>query len=177
MFIKDKTLMSVAGAAKSVMATKLKEDVEVQKAGLVAMADKALNDLFGVYLKAHTYHLNIDGANFPQYHELFKKVYDGLYDSVDPHAEHIRILGGYVMLSPATLARKSSVVEDTSAMLEPRVMLSNLNDELSKLVRSLKALYAAAEAANEIGFSNFLQAKIEEFGKLNWMVATTLKGV
>jgi DNA-binding ferritin-like protein len=81
------------------------------------------------------------------------------------------------MLSPATLARKSSIVEDTSSMLAPRAMLSNLNDEMSKLIREMKTLYAAAEAANEIGFSNFLQAKIEEFGKLNWMVATTLKGV
>jgi starvation-inducible DNA-binding protein len=177
MFIKDKSLLSVAGAAKSVMAAKLKEDVEMQKAGLVTMADKALNDVYGVYLKAHTYHLNVDGANFPQYHELFKKVYEGLYDSVDSHAEHIRILGGYVMLSPATLARKSSIVEDTTPMLAPREMLSNLNSELSKLVREMKTLYAAAEAVNEIGFSNFLQTKIEEFAKLNWMVSTTLKGV
>lgn len=177
MFIKDKSLLSVASAAKSVMATKLKEDVEVQKAGLVSMADKALNDLFGVYLKAHTYHLNVDGANFPQYHALFKEVYEGLYESVDAHAEHIRILGGYVMLSPANLARKSSIVEDTSVMLAPRQMLANLNEELSKFVRELKTVYAAAEAAGEIGFSNFLQNNIEQFSKLNWKVATTLKGV
>lgn len=177
MFIKDKSLLSVAGAAKAVMATKLKEDADMQKAGLVSMADKALNDVFGVYLKAHTYHLNIDGANFPQYHALFSEVYEGLYGTVDGHAEHIRILGGYVMLSPATLARKSSIVEDTSSMLAPRQMLSNLNEELSKLVRELKTVYAAAEAAGEIGFSNFLQNNIEAFAKLNWKVATTLKGV
>lgn len=177
MFIKDKSLLSVAGAAKAVMATKLKEEAEMQKAGLVSMADKALNDLFGVYLKAHTYHLNVDGANFPQYHALFKEVYEGLYESVDAHAEHIRILGGYVMLSPANLARKSSIVEDTSVMLAPRQMLANLNEELSKFVRELKTVYAAAEAAGEIGFSNFLQNNIEQFSKLNWKVATTLKGV
>lgn len=177
MFIKDKSLLSVAGAAKSVMATKLKEDAEVQKVGLISMADKALNDVFGVYLKAHTYHLNIDGSNFPQYHALFGEVYEGLYGSVDDHAEHIRILGGYVMLSPATLARKSSVVEDTSAMLAPRQMLSNLNDELSKLLREMKVLYSTAESAGEVGFANFLQNKIEEFSKLNWKVATTLKGI
>lgn len=177
MFIKDKSLLSVASAAKSVMATKLKEEAEMQKAGLVSMADKALNDLFGVYLKAHTYHLNVDGANFPQYHALFKEVYEGLYESVDAHAEHIRILGGYVMLSPANLARKSSIVEDTSVMLAPRQMLANLNEELSKFVRELKTVYAAAEAAGEIGFSNFLQNNIEQFSKLNWKVATTLKGV
>lgn len=177
MFIKDKSLLSVAGAAKAVMATKLKEDADMQKAGLVTMADKALNDVFGVYLKAHTYHLNIDGANFPQYHALFGEVYQGLYGTVDDHAEHIRILGGYVMLSPASLARKSSVVEDTSAMLPPGQMLMNLNDELSKLLRELKVLYAASEAAGEVGFSNFLQNNIESFSKLNWKVATTLKGV
>ena len=177
MLIKDKSLLSVAGAAKAVMATKLKEEAEMQKAGLVSMADKALNDLFGVYLKAHTYHLNVDGANFPQYHALFKEVYEGLYESVDAHAEHIRILGGYVMLSPANLARKSSIVEDTSVMLAPRQMLANLNEELSKFVRELKTVYAAAEAAGEIGFSNFLQNNIEQFSKLNWKVATTLKGV
>lgn len=177
MFIKDKSLLSVASAAKSVMATKLKEEAEMQKAGLVSMADKALNDLFGVYMKAHTYHLNVDGANFPQYHALFKEVYEGLYESVDAHAEHIRILGGYVMLSPANLARKSSIVEDTSVMLAPRQMLANLNEELSKFVRELKTVYAAAEAAGEIGFSNFLQNNIEQFSKLNWKVATTLKGV
>ena len=37
-------------------------------------------DNFLVYYKAHTFHLNVTGPNFAQYHELFGEIYDKLWD-------------------------------------------------------------------------------------------------
>ena len=32
---------------------------------------KLLADTFALYLKCHQYHWNVEGINFPQYHECF----------------------------------------------------------------------------------------------------------
>ena len=38
---------------------------------------------FSFYLKAANYHWNVEGPNFPQYHELFDKIYNEVYDSIN----------------------------------------------------------------------------------------------
>ena len=48
---------------------------------------KVLADTFALYLKAHNYHWNVEGSNFPQYHEFFGNLYKELHDAVDPIAE------------------------------------------------------------------------------------------
>ena len=38
---------------------------------LIEVMKKVLADTFALYLKAHNYHWNVEGPNFPQYHEFF----------------------------------------------------------------------------------------------------------
>ena len=39
---------------------------------------------FAFYLKAHYFHWNVEGPLFPQLHKLFGKIYEEVYDSIDP---------------------------------------------------------------------------------------------
>ena len=71
----------------------------------------SLASVFSFYLKAHYFHWNVEGPNFPQYHTFFGDLYEEVYGSVDQFAEQIRALGSY---SPGSLTRfkELSVVED-----------------------------------------------------------------
>jgi len=57
---------------------------------------------FSFYLKLHFFHWNVEGPNFPQYHELFGDLYSDVHGSVDNYAEHLRALQAY---APGSLGR------------------------------------------------------------------------
>ena len=51
-----------------------------------------LADTFALYLKTHQFHWNVEGPDFPQYHEFLENLYTEVYGSVDKIAEEIRAL-------------------------------------------------------------------------------------
>ena len=69
---------------------------------------KVLADTFALYLKAHNYHWNVEGINFPQYHEFFGNLYEELHGAVDPIAEEIRSLDTY---APGSFTRFMELTE------------------------------------------------------------------
>ena len=40
-------------------------------------------DAFTLYLKAHYYHWNVEGPNFPQYHDFLGDFYQEVFASLD----------------------------------------------------------------------------------------------
>ena len=46
-------------------------------------------------IKAQNFHWNVEGDNFPQYHEYFGNFYEEVYSAVDKIAEYIRTLDSY----------------------------------------------------------------------------------
>ena len=57
---------------------------------------------FAFYLKAHNFHWNVEGVNFPQYHEFFGNLYEEVHSAIDKIAEEIRALDAY---APGSLKR------------------------------------------------------------------------
>ena len=103
---------------------------------------------FSFYLKAANYHWNVEGPNFPQYHELFDKIYNEVYGSIDKFAEEIRAVGSY---TSASLGRftELSIVEDEREIVQAEQMIDNLLADNAKLIEALKLAYDVAE--HEIG--------------------------
>ena len=46
---------------------------------LVDQMKQVLASTFAFYLKAHNFHWNVEGPNFPQYHALFDTLYNELW--------------------------------------------------------------------------------------------------
>ena len=133
-----------------------------------------LADAFHMYFKAHTFHWNVEGANFPEYHKFFGDVYEQLFDTIDPIAEEIRALGEYAPRSLTELKGSTSI--DDSSVQTPAEMFASLLGDNSKILAGLTNGYNVAESAGEIGLSNFLQDKIDAHKKLGWMIKSTAKG-
>lgn len=133
-----------------------------------------LADTFAFYLKLHFFHWNVEGPNFPQYHELFGDLYEEVHGSVDNIAEHIRALNGY---APGSFSRYTALtsIEDQVSMINAEEMIKAAMVDNLKVIASLTMAYKSAEAANEIGVSNFLQDRIDTHKKHGWMLRATSK--
>jgi starvation-inducible DNA-binding protein len=141
---------------------------------LAEAAKVAFASEFSFYLKAHNFHWNVEGALFLQYHELFGKVYEEVYASIDDFAEKIRAIGSYM---PGSYTRFSylSQIDDEVEILEPVQMLQELYEDNDRMLVVLKMAYDHAEQAGEHGFSNFLAERMDAHRKHGWMLRASLK--
>lgn len=142
---------------------------ELSKAAKVAFASS-----FSFYLKAHNFHWNVEGPDFAQYHELFGKIYEEVYGSVDTFAEHIRAMNSYM---PGSYTRFSmlTLIDDETEILSKEEMVATLLSDNEKILKILQMVYETSEAAREFGFSNFIAERIEAHGKHGWMLRASLK--
>ena len=124
---------------------------------------------FGLYFKAHTFHWNVEGPNFAEYHAFLGTFYEGVFANTDPIAEHIRALNSY---APTTLSRmmELSKVQDLVAIPSPLIMMSELSQDNDKYIMELRTGIALAEAVNEPAVGNFLQDILDAHQKHGWML-------
>lgn len=135
----------------------------------------AFASTFSFYLKAQNFHWNVEGPDFLEYHDLFGKIYEEVYGSVDNFAEKIRSIGTYV---PASLSRFNmlSQVEDQTEVVPKDQMVLQLASDNEKMVKILKMAYDIAEVHEEHGFSNFLAERMDAHRKHGWMLRASTKG-
>ena len=141
---------------------------------LVDELKKVHADAFTFYLKAHYYHWNVEGPNFPQYHDFLQNLYQEVFASVDTLAELIRTLDSY---APGTLTRLKELtsIEETDDVPDGITMMSRLLQENNILRASLLTAYRTADTTGEIGIANFLQDRIQAHEKHAWMLRSILK--
>ena len=144
---------------------------------LAAALKVALGNTFVMYSKAHSYHWNVEGTNFPQFHEFFGDLYEEVYGAVDPIAEAIRTLNVYAPISVTDIISASSIEEDNMKPADLRVMLNNLLAANGEVLNALNRALQAATQANKQGIVNFLAGRIEIHDKHNWMLTASLKSV
>jgi starvation-inducible DNA-binding protein len=143
---------------------------QLHKISKVAFASE-----FSFYLLAHNFHWNIEGSDFLEYHDLFGKIYEEVYASIDPFAEKIRSLGTYVPASYSRFNMLSKIDEETE-ILDKDSMVRELLLNNEKMLKILKVTYDASEAAGEHGFSNFLAERMDAHKKHGWMLRASSKG-
>lgn len=141
---------------------------------LVKAMKIAFSSEFSYYLKAHFFHWNVEGPDFSQYHDLFGKIYEEVYGSIDDFAENIRKLGAY---TPGSYTRFSilSIIEEEVKVPPKEVMVGELLKDGEVMVDLLRKVFQMAEAAGEHGISDFLAARMDAHQKHNWMLRSSLK--
>jgi len=141
---------------------------------LVSQLRQVMADNFVFYFKAHSFHWNVEGPNFPQYHEFLEGVYTNAFAAVDRIAEEIRALGEYAPMSLNELINTSSLMENTSQR-NAMSMFSILSDDNQNILGGLLATQKMAEAANQVGLANYLQDLYDSHKKLAWMLSAIQK--
>jgi starvation-inducible DNA-binding protein len=130
---------------------------------------------FAFYLKAHNFHWNVEGSNFPEYHKFLDDLNSEVYDNaIDRCAEFIRVLDHY---APGSLTRfaELSVIQDQTKIPRAELMMVELYEDNTKLIELLKAVFAIANEASEQGIANFIAERLDAHGKHGWMLRSILK--
>lgn len=148
---------------------------EAAEPALVDALNKVFADAFVFYFKSHSFHWNVVGKDFPQYHEFFGKVYEGVFGNIDRLAEEIRALGVMAPMNLASLIASASLMENKDALTGIE-MVQKLRDDNVRILAGLLACQKMAEAADEVGLANFLQDLFDGHKKFGWMFDSILKG-
>jgi starvation-inducible DNA-binding protein len=141
---------------------------------LIEQLKVILGTNFALYLKSHNYHWNIEGSDFPQYHDFLNTFYTEVFAQNDPIAEHIRYLDSY---APGSFSRflELSAVEEATTVPDAHTMFITLKNDNDRFVIQLRAGIVVAEQAGEPAVSNFLQDLLDTHQKHAWMLRSIIK--
>ena len=129
---------------------------------------------YHMYYKAHSSHWNVEGINFPQYHDFFGEIYEAVFASIDTTAEYIRALGAK---APATLMDICDLLPDDSATEDDSVttMLERLNDANTLMMFHLKMGIEMSGRIPEYALQNYFQDRLAYHQKIGWQINASLK--
>ena len=144
---------------------------------LVASLRVALANTFVMYFKVHQFHWNVEGIEFPQYHEFFNELYDDVYGAVDPLAENLRKLDAYAPISLDEIVKHSTISEETARVVLIRDMLTALEVANQETIESLNKVFDLATANKKQGLANFVADRLDTHEKHGWMLRASIKKV
>lgn len=141
---------------------------------LIQQLKVILGTNFALYLKAHGFHWNIEGSNFPQYHGFLDGFYNDVWNQTDDIAEHLRRLDAY---APGSLARMLELadLEESQNIPMALAMMGELKRDNDRFIMHLRAGIVAAEQADEPAVGNFLQDLLGAHQKKAWMLRSIIK--
>lgn len=142
---------------------------------LIQQLKVILGTNFALYLKSHNYHWNIEGSNFPQYHDFLNTFYTEVFAQTDPIAEHIRYLDAYVPGSMERFLELADIKEAVDVVPSAFVMMTELKNDNDRYIIHLRAGIVAAEQAGEPAVGNFLQDILGAHQKKAWMLRSIVK--
>jgi starvation-inducible DNA-binding protein len=130
-----------------------------------------------MYFKIHTYHWNVEGIEFSQYHDFYSDLYQDIYNAIDPVAENIRKLGEFTPISMGELYNYKTVDENTSRVDLIKDQLATLIIDNDKVIESLNKVFALATVANKQGLCNFIADRLDTHAKHGWMLKASAKNI
>lgn len=130
---------------------------------------------YAFVIKAQNFHWNVEGPDFPQYHEFLGNLYEEVYNNaIDQTAELIRQLDSY---TPGSITRfaELSQIGDQTKIPRAELMIAELHDDNAKILHMWKEAFPIAEQENEQGIADFIASRIDAHGKHGWMLRSILK--
>ena len=144
-----------------------------QREKIAAGLSRLLADSYTLYLKTHNYHWNVEGPQFNTLHQMFEVQYTELATAVDEIAERIRALGIKAPGSYARFAELTSVDEGSGDETADE-MVRQLAIGQETIVRTARAAFPAADAANDEPTADLLTQRMQIHEKNAWMLRSML---
>ncbi len=125
-------------------------------------------------IKSQNFHWNIEGSNFPQYHEFYDNLYNDVSATIDRIAEYIRILGHY---TPGSLQRYAelSIIQDQTRIPRAELMFAETLQDTQKMTELVVGMFNEATNDNQQGIANFMAELQDLYGKKAWFIRSILK--
>lgn len=142
---------------------------------LTDILQNTLADLYEASIAARSYHWNVEGPNFSEYHEFFDVVYSLWYDETDRIAEYIRIVssaGVYVRASTSVFSNLKKFETNPITGSDFRGMIEFLI-KTNSIIR--KDYLQIKDSSSFPGLSNYCDEYVDKLDKLQWKLKAYLK--
>ena len=129
--------------------------------------------LFALFQKTWIYHWNVVGSEFYQFHKVFGKQYETMFDEIDRLTEHMRFLN----IKPVpTLTRITEVshISEANSKLNDFEMVKDLIKDNETLVDLFRQVAEESEQQKSRGTTNLVDDLNEAHGKFIWMLRSFL---
>lgn len=143
---------------------------------LIQLLKVLLADTVALKYKAHGYHWNVEGDDFPQQHAFYAAVYEDMEDAIDPFAEWIRMLDSYAPFKLSRFAELTTVPE-TEVSSNPEDMNADLKASIELVEAKLVMAFDLATALKQNGLANFFADRQTAHQKWCWQLRASLKEV
>ena len=130
---------------------------------------------YALSIKAQNFHWNVEGPDFPQYHDFFGNFYEEVYNNtIDRTAELIRQLDSY---TPGSILRYAelSQIQDQTKIPRAMLMMEELYQDNAIILDMYKQAFHVANEADEQGICDFIAGRIDAHAKHAWMLRSILK--
>ena len=130
---------------------------------------------FSFYIKTHSFHWNVEGPLFTQYHEFFEKIYSDIYGTIDTIAEFLRKYdtpAPYTLLDFTSNNTYGDVQVDSNS---PISMSKQLLSMIESMISEVKVLFDEATLQKEQGLANFLADRQDQLEFHAWWLRSSLK--
>lgn len=121
-----------------------------------------------LYTKLHNYHWYVKGRHFFTLHVKFEELYNEAGVIIDEFAERILALDGKPVATLKECLEMSSIKEAKGNENEED-MVSQLNDDFSKIVDELQSAIELAQKAEDEGTADMLLGVKKSLKKHTWM--------
>lgn len=144
------------------------------KKALIDSLNGLLADTFTLYLKTKSYHWHVAGPNFHPLHLLFDEHATEVFALTDVIAERVRKNGGDTLTSIASIAAKASIKDDDRTKIDAMDMVKALRDDNAALVKTIRAVKAAATEANDNATEGLADDWTDQAEQRVWFLTQTL---
>jgi starvation-inducible DNA-binding protein len=128
-----------------------------------------------MYHRAHGFHWNVTGPDFPQWHDKFAEIYEDIYSSLDPLAENIRKLRKVAPFCLSDLSEKCTIGDSEVANFDARTLAQDLFRSNVAMIACLNDAFMAATHVNQQGIANFIAERLDAHQKWDWQLLASLK--
>jgi starvation-inducible DNA-binding protein len=135
---------------------------------------RVLADTYGLYLKTHNFHWNVEGPMFNTLHLMFMEQYTELWTALDAIAERIRSLGYPAPGTNKAFAKLTSI-EEADGVPEAMAMVRELVKGHEAVARTARAAFGPVEKAGDESTADLLTQRLQVHEKTAWMLRSLLK--
>ncbi len=136
---------------------------------LVGKLNGLIADFTVYYQKLRHYHWNVKGEQFFALHVKLEEIYTEVGDQIDALAERVVALDGVPFHTLAHMLEETSLSEDADVPTAPTMVKRTVADT-EKLIKSVNAAIAAAEAAEDRTTTNLLDGIADALEGHLWML-------
>ena len=133
-----------------------------------------LADVVSFYFRAHGAHWNVKGADFSEYHKIFLKIYEDVYESIDPIAENLRKLGSVAPFTLTSFLALRSIEDAPVILQDPIALATDLLSANDTILDELSDAFDCATAYSQQGVANFLAGRIDQHQFWKWQLTASL---